>query len=180
MPRLVILKSSTLCVTKKCRNKKFGTSLRCESHMLELRGPGCSLSECTGPHYSRGWCRKHYQRWRRTGSPKGLTGHRKRGTGHLTVSGYLYLYRPSHPMATVKGYVAEHRLVMEQHIGRVLLPEETVHHKNGDKLDNRISNLELWSSNHPRGQRVTDLLEWAETIMKTYGSMQDKLTSGMS
>jgi hypothetical protein len=37
----------------------------------------------------------------------------------------------------------EHRLVMQRHIGRVLLPDEVVHHRNGDRLDNRIDNLEI-------------------------------------
>ena len=53
-------------------------------------------------------------------------------------------------------------------IGRKLFPEETVHHKNGQRADNRPENLELWSSRNPKGQRVNDKVQWALEIMKTY------------
>ncbi len=62
----------------------------------------------------------------------------------------------------------EHRAVMEKSLGRELSPKESVHHKNGCRQDNRLSNLELWSSHHPHGQRVSDLLKWAKAIIKTY------------
>ena len=57
---------------------------------------------------------------------------------------------------------------MEQHIGRPLLKNETVHHMNGDRKDNRIENLELWSKSQPAGQRVADKLKWAREIQETY------------
>ena len=67
--------------------------------------------------------------------------------------------------------VLEHRLVMEAHIGRRLLREETVHHINGQRLDNRLENLELWSSSQPPGQRIADKVEWARSILKLYGDL---------
>ena len=66
--------------------------------------------------------------------------------GRSISNGYVYIFCPDHPFANQRGYVAEHRLVMEAHVGRVLLPTEVVHHVNGTKDDNRIENLMLFSS----------------------------------
>ena len=63
----------------------------------------------------------------------------------------------------------EHRVAMELHLGRALQGHESVHHKDGDRLNNDLSNLELWSKSQPAGQRVEDKVRWAREILALYG-----------
>jgi hypothetical protein len=60
--------------------------------------------------------------------------------------GYKFIKTYNHPFAPKNKYIMEHRLVMEKKIERYLNPKEVVHHINGDTLDNRIENLQLFSS----------------------------------
>lgn len=98
------------------------------------------------------------------------------------------VYREKHGLATItrrvkRNYVVlrfpagsgqpsyeilEHRHVMEQRLGRKLLAEETVHHINGDRLNNELSNLELFGSQHGPGQRVIDKVQFAVEILTLY------------
>lgn len=64
--------------------------------------------------------------------------------------------------------ILEHRYVMEQKLGRKLTSDETVHHVNGVKTDNRPENLELFSSRHGPGQRVDDKVAFAIEILTLY------------
>ena len=86
-----------------------------------------------------------------------------KGGRHIDKSGYVLIRKPDHPHAR-NGNVREHRLVMEQMIGRLLDPKEVVHHKNRNKQDNRPENLELFSKNsdHLRHELTGHCPKWTE------------------
>ncbi|MDF0681539.1 MAG: HNH endonuclease signature motif containing protein [Candidatus Nitrosocosmicus sp.] len=76
----------------------------------------------------------------------------------INDSGYVMTLRPDHPNVQRNRYVREHRNVMEKHVGRYLKKSEVVHHKNGNKQDNRIENLQVLNnayhvSLHMKGKR---------------------------
>jgi hypothetical protein len=99
--------------------------------------------------------------------------------GKIMRKGYVFIFTPNHPSKGLTKhkngltkYIAEHRLTMEEHLGRYLHPWERVHHKNGIKNDNRIENLELWVHGHPYGQRIEDILPHCPTCTCS-GQKQD-------
>lgn len=128
----------------------------------------CSIEECDTPSWARGFCQMHYWRWRNHGNAGPAESSRPGRPRLRTEQGYVAIYHPSHPNAKRTGYVLEHRLVMEDRLGRLLLPGENVHHINGIKDDNRPDNLELWSKTQPSGQRVTDKVAWAVDLLELY------------
>jgi len=78
--------------------------------------------------------------------------------------GYVMVLNRAHPRARQNGYVCEHILVAEEMLGRALLPEEEVHHKNRDKADNRPDNLKVYA---------THLEHWMEEHYEEVAAARD-------
>lgn len=128
--------------------------------------PPCSVAGCRKPSVAQRLCDTHYRRWLTSGDP--LVTNARKGRWRVGTDGYVYWSggerRPS-----------QHRYVMERMLGRPLRKGETVHHCNGVRHDNRPENLELWSSAHPSGQRISDLVAFARDILDLYGKEADRL-----
>jgi len=82
---------------------------------------------------------------------RGVRSSRWKGGRHTDKKGYVSIWMPEHPNARMAGYVHEHRYVMSEHLGRPLTSEESIHHINGIKDDNRIENLEIMTKRVHRG-----------------------------
>lgn len=144
----------------------------CWKHYRELRGAArCKVNGCVNGVASWGLCGTHYRRLRLFGDVRADVPIRMSGKGTVRPDGYRTVTAHGHPNAQAGGQILEHRLVMSQHLGRALYGNESVHHKNGDRLDNRVENLELWisdSGKHKSGQRVTERVADAVELLERY------------
>lgn len=112
----------------------------------------CLVEGCETKAKSKGYCNMHWLRLQRLGEV-GPVGKIVRGR-YYDSSGYVVVRKEG------SRKILEHRLIMEQLLGRDLQPCENVHHKNGIRDDNTPENLELWVKPQPQGQRVSDLVAW--------------------
>jgi hypothetical protein len=134
------------------------------------RARPCEVPGCDRQRYARGLCNTHYRRLLNSGDPRPDEPIRiVTGEGSLS-HGYWKIQVPPEDRWLMPGLDAalEHRLVMARQLGRPLRDDEVVHHRNGKRTDNRPENLELWSTAHPKGQRVVDKVDFALEILRRY------------
>lgn len=159
------------CKKDGCSKESKRKDGRCEYHYRKnLGGNPCKINDCDSKSIGQGWCSKHLQRFYRYGDPtKSLRVRIGYGAIKRTKFGYVLEYLPGHPcVSRSDNWIMQHRRVMSEHLNRPLLDCENVHHKNGVRDDNRIENLELWVVRQPAGQRVEDLLDYADWIISMY------------
>jgi hypothetical protein len=139
----------------------------------------CEAPRCTRPARSSKTpiCDRCDQRRRKGISSERPFAGEEVSNPRLTSQGYLEVSIPPthwlHPYGTGKAwqttrYMKHHVFVMAEHLGRPLEKHENVHHLNGVRSDNRIENLEIWSSSQPAGQRISDKVDWAVEILRLY------------
>lgn len=171
------------CAVDGCERSDRITRGWCHKHYERWRrtgeagGPGdarasdftmCSVDGCDRTdHGGRGWCNKHYQRWKSHGDPEYLERPTYGEGRRVRSDGYIDIWDPEHPLAAAYGYVAEHRKVAWD-AGLLTDPANHVHHKNHDKTDNRLENLEVLTPGEHGGRHVPTAGPPIENAKKTH------------
>lgn len=135
------------------------------------KGEACTADSCRKRAANKGLCTSHHYR-RTMGMDINYPPIRRQARGEwghwfINGSGYVLRQRKLKGQNKVERQL-QHRVVMEERLGRPLLKHENVHHRNGIRHDNRLENLELWSTSQPSGQRVEEKLAWAREIVLLY------------
>ena len=134
------------------------------------RNDWCAVDGCERSAYARGLCSAHYRRVIAKGDPQAGKPVREVVGEGFVHHGYFVVPVPKELRHLTNGEspVLQHRLVMAQMLGRPLEPDESVHHRDGNRLNNDASNLELWSRWQPSGQRVQDKVCYALELLERY------------
>ena len=166
---------------RRCGEEGCGNGVKarglCNTHYSRLRTtvglpgkPECAFPGCEKVSYTKGLCSGHRAQVLRGKSPAPLQV-KSPGTWRKWVTnGQGYVTRTRwNPETGKQEHEQQHRLVVEQRIGRKLQKGENVHHLNGDRSDNRSENLELWEVSQMAGQRVSDKIREAHRVLGRYG-----------
>lgn len=140
---------------------------------LEINTGLCITEGCANTPRCRGMCQACYSKERYEVKERERRGSKpnRKSIGNTIVNAYGYVLEYvglDNSPKNRRGYKLQHRLVMEEILGRELESYENVHHKNAIKSDNRPENLELWVRSQPCGARATDLVEYAYWILEKY------------
>lgn len=165
---------SQSCVRDACEKIVFARGL-CNVHYADAQRKGlfghrdCLFDGCPRSEVSKGYCDGHYQQYNQGRPLKKL---RRMLPGEWrnwkpTNEGYILRSRVNPDTGGTERQL-QHRQVMEEHLGRKLKKHENVHHLNGQRADNRIGNLEIWSTSQPSGQRIEDKTAWAIEWLQQY------------
>lgn len=158
--------------------RKYGKLVPC----LKVRCTSCGEEKWHSMATLRSWMKRQKFTGRCTNCGPDITievrrARSKCGGRRVGSGGYVELRLPAietgleamfDAMRGSGKFVLEHRWVMAKHLGRALFSEEIVHHKNGHRDDNRLSNLELCVRFQPPGQRVADVVAWAHEVLNRY------------